>query len=138
MHQANTTFRNPVQTRFSVFPIQSEFYFPINRSFRIFEATERSKHQSIDRGPPTTEVSEFSKPQSGQNTKTSGTHNALSPQSHPTSRVSLLNAQRKFLRVRRGCQASQRKGLTSGEVRGTSGEVRGTSGELLDCCSVPQ
>ena len=29
----------------------------------------------------------------------------------------------KFLRVRRGCQASQRQGLTSGEVRETSGEV---------------
>ena len=37
--------------------------------------------------------------------------------------------QRKFLRVRRGCQGSQRKGLTSGKVRETSGEVRGTSGE---------
>ena len=39
--------------------------------------------------------------------------------------------QRKFLWVRRGCQASQRKGLTSGEVRGTSGEVWETSGEPL-------
>ena len=42
--------------------------------------------------------------------------------------------QGKFLRVRRGCQASQRKGLTSGEVRETSGEVRelpGKSGKLL-------
>ena len=35
-------------------------------------------------------------------------------------------SRRKFLRVRRGCQAFQRKGLTSGEVRGTSGK----SGEL--------
>ena len=49
--------------------------------------------------------------------------------------------QGKFLRVRRGCQASPEKGLTSGEVRETSGEVRGTSGEVwetsgepLDCC----
>ena len=40
-------------------------------------------------------------------------------------------SQRKFLWVRRGCQASQRKGLTSGEVWGTSGEVWGTSGESL-------
>ena len=35
----------------------------------------------------------------------------------------------------RGCQASQRKGLTSGEVRGTSGEVfhsEGTSGEVAE------
>ena len=32
--------------------------------------------------------------------------------------------------MRRGCQASQPKGLTSGEVFGTSGEVRGTSGEV--------
>ena len=53
--------------------------------------------------------------------------------------------QRKFLRVRRGWQASQRKGLTSGEVRETSGNFRGTSGEVwetsgepLDCCQVPQ
>ena len=29
------------------------------------------------------------------------------------------------MRVRRGCQASQRKGLTTGEVWGTSGEVAG-------------
>ena len=42
------------------------------------------------------------------------------------------------MRVRRGCQASQRKGLTSGEAWGTSGEVWGTSGEPLDCCLVPQ
>ena len=50
--------------------------------------------------------------------------------------------QRKFLRVRRGCQASQRKGLTSGEVRelpgkfgevwGSLGNFRGTSGLLLN------
>ena len=40
--------------------------------------------------------------------------------------------QRKFLRVRRGYQASQRKGRTSGEVRETSGEVRGTSGEVWE------
>ena len=41
--------------------------------------------------------------------------------------------QRKFLRVRRGCQASQRKGLTSGEVRelpGKFGELPGKSGKL--------
>ena len=31
----------------SDFPIQGEFDFPINWSFRIFEATERAKHQSI-------------------------------------------------------------------------------------------
>ena len=31
--------------------------------------------------------------------------------------------QRKFLRVRRGCQASQRKGLTSGKLPGKSGEL---------------
>ena len=55
------------------------------------------------------------------------------------------NPQRKFLWVRRGCQASQRKGPASGEVWGTSGEVWGTSGEVwetsgepLDCCYVPQ
>ena len=44
-----------------------------------------------------------------------------------------IDYQRKFLRVRRGCQASQRKGLTSGEVRelpGKSGELPGKSGEL--------
>ena len=42
---------------------------------------------------------------------------------------------------RRGCQASQKKGLTSGEVRGASRGVRGTSGEVwetsgepMDCC----
>ena len=35
-------------------------------------------------------------------------------------------SQRKFLWVRRGCQASQRKGLTSGEV----GELPGKFGEL--------
>ena len=35
-----------------------------------------------------------------------------------------------------GCQASQRKGLTSREVRGTSGEVWETSGALLDCPAV--
>ena len=40
--------------------------------------------------------------------------------------------QRKFLRVRRGCQASQKKGLTSGEVWETSGEVRGTFGEVWE------
>ena len=48
--------------------------------------------------------------------------------------------QRKFLRVRGGCQASQRKGLTSGEVRGTSGNpwIAGkfhserTSGEVAE------
>ena len=40
--------------------------------------------------------------------------------------------QRKFLRVRRGCQASQRKGLTSGEVRETSLEVWETSGEVCE------
>ena len=49
--------------------------------------------------------------------------------------------QRKFLRVKRGCQASQKKGLTSGEVRappgkfgelpGKSGNFRGTPGLLL-------
>ena len=47
------------------------------------------------------------------------------------------NLQRKFLRVRRGCQASQRKGLTSGEVRETSGEVRGTSGEVWETSGEP-
>ena len=36
--------------------------------------------------------------------------------------------QRKFLRVRRGCQASQRKGLTP---RGSLGNFRGTPGLLL-------
>ena len=45
--------------------------------------------------------------------------------------------QRKFLRVKRGCQASQRKGLTSGEVWGTSGEVRGTSGEVWETSGEP-
>ena len=45
---------------------------------------------------------------------------------------------RKFLRVRRGCQASQGKGLTSWEVWGTSGEVWETSGEPRDCWLVPQ
>ena len=47
--------------------------------------------------------------------------------------------QRKFLWVRRGCQASQRKGLTSGEVRelpgknfrGSPGNFRGTPGLLF-------
>ena len=42
-------------------------------------------------------------------------------------------SQRKFWWVRRRCQASQRKGLTSGEVQGTSREVGnfwGTSGLL--------
>ena len=46
--------RNPAQTRtsrFSDFQIQAEFYFPINRSFRIFETTEQAKHQTI--GDPT-------------------------------------------------------------------------------------
>ena len=45
-HQANTSFRNPVQTqksRFSDFPIQGELDFPINRSFRIFEAHRAGK-----------------------------------------------------------------------------------------------
>ena len=41
----------------------------------------------------------------------------------------LIGHQRKFLWVIRGCQASQRKGLTSGEIWGTSGEVWGTSRE---------
>ena len=47
------------------------------------------------------------------------------------------------MRVRRGCQASQRKGLTSGEVRGTSelpggpwiavkSHSEGTSGEVAE------
>ena len=35
------------------------------------------------------------------------------------------------MRVRRGCQASQRKGLTSGEVRGTSGKFGELPGNLL-------
>ena len=42
--------------------------------------------------------------------------------------------QRKFLRVRRGCQVSQRKGLTSGKsgkLPGKSGDLPGKSGELL-------
>ena len=59
------------------------------------------------------------------------------------ARVQASFAQTKFLWVRRGCQASQRKGLTSGEVRetsrevgGTSGEVWGTSGEPLDCLGI--
>ena len=46
-----------------------------------------------------------------------------------------------LLRVRRGCQASQREGLTSGEVPElpgkspkTSREVWETSGQPLDCC----
>ena len=41
--------------------------------------------------------------------------------------------QRKFLRVRRGCQASQRKGLTSGGVPalpGKFGELPGKFGKL--------
>ena len=41
--------------------------------------------------------------------------------------------QRKFLRVKRGCQASQKKGLTSGEVRelpGKFGELPGKFGKL--------
>ena len=49
------------------------------------------------------------------------------------------------MQVRRGCQASQRKGRTSGETWATSGEVWGasgevweTSGEPLDSCKVPQ
>ena len=65
---------------------------------------------------------------------------AISETSMLIARRRLTN-QRKFLRVRRGCQVSQRKGLisgevreTSGEVRGTSGEVWGTSGEHLSCC----
>ena len=37
----------------------------------------------------------------------------------------------------RGCQASQRKGLTCGEVRGSSRKVWETSGEPLDCSSFP-
>ena len=41
-----------------------------------------------------------------------------------------VKSQRKFLWVRRGCQASERKGLTSGELRGTSGEVRELLGNL--------
>ena len=41
-------------------------------------------------------------------------------------RNSMPNIQRKFWRVRRGGQASQRKGLTSGEVR----ELPGKSGQL--------
>ena len=44
-----------------------------------------------------------------------------------------LKGQRKFLWVRRGCQASQRKGVTSGEVQeppGKSGELPGKSGKL--------
>ena len=45
--------------------------------------------------------------------------------------------QREFLRVRRGCQASQRKGRTSGEVRKTSGEVWGTSGEVGNLQGTP-
>ena len=40
--------------------------------------------------------------------------------------------QRKLLWVRKGCQASQRKGLTSREVQGNSGEVRGTFGEVWE------
>ena len=39
--------------------------------------------------------------------------------------------------VRRGCQASQRKGLTSGEVRETSGKVWGTSGEVWETSGEP-
>ena len=42
-------------------------------------------------------------------------------------------SQRKFLRVRRGCQASQRQGWPPGESRklpGKSGELPGKSGEL--------
>ena len=43
--------------------------------------------------------------------------------------VLVLFNQRKFLWVKRGCQASQKKGLTSGEVRGTSREVWWTPGK---------
>ena len=47
------------------------------------------------------------------------------------SRREMNSYQRKFLRVKRGCQASQNKGVTSGEIRETSGEVPGTSGRSL-------
>ena len=50
----------------------------------------------------------------------------------------MVKIQRKFLWVRLGCQASQRRGLTSGKVRGTSGQIWETSVEPLDCCWVPQ
>ena len=53
---------------------------------------------------------------------------------------SLNTSQRKFLWVRRGCQASQRKGLTSGEVRELPGNLwiavkfhsERTSGEVTE------
>ena len=67
-------------------------------------------------------------------------HGYFGPSEHDPQRVleetlrifwlhACLDVQRKLLRVRKGCQASQNKGLTSGEVRETSGKVWGTSGE---------